>query len=41
VDDFNFIGPIIVYALIPVVGMVNDHELNCPRHAAVKALVSG
>ena len=35
---FKFCGPTIVYACMPAVGMVNDHELRCPRHDAVLAL---
>ncbi len=36
---FKFVGPTIVYAFMEAVGMVNDHEMTCPRHNAVKALV--
>ena len=36
---FKFVGPTIVYAFMEAVGMVNDHETGCPRHAAVKQLV--
>ena len=36
---FKFVGPTIVYAFMEAVGMVNDHETGCPRHAAVKGLV--
>lgn len=36
---FKFVGPVIVYAFMEAVGMVNDHETSCPRHAEVKALV--
>ncbi len=32
---FVFCGPTIVYACMQAVGMVNDHELRCPRHEAV------
>tara|TARA_R110002020_G_scaffold104547_20_gene244557 strand:- start:1379 stop:1933 length:555 start_codon:yes stop_codon:yes gene_type:complete len=35
---FKFCGPTIVYAFMEAVGMVNDHELGCPRHAEVAAL---
>lgn len=28
---FKFCGPVIVYAFMQAVGMVNDHELHCPR----------
>ena len=30
---FNFCGPVIVYAFAQAVGMVNDHILDCHRHA--------
>lgn len=32
---FKFVGPVIVYAWMQAVGMVNDHLVGCPRHAAV------
>ncbi|MDP3459798.1 MAG: DNA-3-methyladenine glycosylase I, partial [Hyphomonas sp.] len=35
---FKFVGPTIVYAWAQAVGMVNDHELSCPRHRAVRML---
>ena len=35
---FNFCGPVIVYAFMQAVGMVNDHITPCHRHEAVKAL---
>lgn len=35
---FKFCGPVIVYAFMQAVGMVNDHEVRCPRHKAVQAL---
>ncbi|MBN8552404.1 MAG: DNA-3-methyladenine glycosylase I [Caulobacterales bacterium] len=35
---FKFCGPVIVYAFMQAVGMVNDHLTPCPRHEAVKAL---
>src|SRR5438477_5506758 len=35
---FNFCGPVIVYAFAQAVGMVNDHIVACPRHAACAAL---
>lgn len=28
---FKFCGPVIVYAFMQAVGMVNDHEVGCPR----------
>ena len=36
---FKFVGPVIVYAFMEAVGMVNDHEVTCPRHEAVKGWV--
>lgn len=35
---FKFCGPVIVYAFMQAVGMVNDHEVKCPRHKAVQKL---
>ena len=35
---FNFCGPVIVYAFMQAVGMVNDHITPCHRHEEVKAL---
>lgn len=35
---FKFCGPTIVYAVMQAMGMVNDHELRCPRHAAIQKL---
>ncbi len=35
---FKFCGPVIVYAAMQAVGMVNDHEVRCPRHAQIKAM---
>lgn len=32
---FKFCGPVIVYAFMQAVGMVNDHVITCPRHAAI------
>ncbi|MGA7370802.1 MAG: DNA-3-methyladenine glycosylase I [Nitrososphaeraceae archaeon] len=29
---FNFMGPIICYALMQAIGMINDHTTNCFRH---------
>ena len=31
---FKFCGPTIVYAFMQATGMVNDHLVTCPRHAA-------
>ena len=36
---FKFCGPVIVYAFMQAVGMVNDHVATCPRHATVAKLV--
>ncbi|MEQ8178436.1 MAG: DNA-3-methyladenine glycosylase I [Amphiplicatus sp.] len=33
---FKFCGPVIVYAFMQATGMVNDHEVRCPRHKAVQ-----
>lgn len=33
---FNFCGPVIVYAFMQAVGMVNDHQTTCFRHKAVR-----
>jgi DNA-3-methyladenine glycosylase I len=30
---FKFVGPVIVYAFMQAVGMVNDHTVECFRHA--------
>lgn len=35
---FSFVGPTIVYAFMQAVGMVNDHLVHCPRHAAIRAM---
>ncbi len=35
---FKFCGPTIVYAFMQATGMVNDHELRCPRHRKVQKL---
>ena len=34
---FKFVGPVIVYAWMQAVGMVDDHALDCFRHGAVSA----
>jgi len=36
----NFVGPTIVYAFMQAVGMVNDHLVDCHRHAAVAELAA-
>jgi DNA-3-methyladenine glycosylase I len=33
---FKFCGPVIVYAVMQAVGVVNDHEVRCPRHREVQ-----
>jgi DNA-3-methyladenine glycosylase I len=33
---FNFVGPVIVYAFMQAVGMVNDHLTCCFRHEPVR-----
>lgn len=33
---FKFVGSTICYAFMQATGMVNDHLLSCPRHAAVR-----
>ncbi len=36
--DFRFVGPTTVYAFMQSSGMVNDHLVSCPRHAACSKL---
>ena len=39
---FNFVGSTICYAFMQATGMVNDHQVTCPRHEACRKLaVSG
>ena len=33
---FTFVGPTIIYAFMQAVGMVNDHLVDCHRHAACR-----
>jgi DNA-3-methyladenine glycosylase I len=35
---FKFCGPVITYAFMQAAGLVNDHEVTCPRFEAVCAL---
>jgi len=35
---FKFVGPVIVYAWMQAVGLVNDHLTCCFRHAPIKAM---
>ena len=34
---FKFCGPVITYAFMQAVGMVNDHQTTCFRHGEVGA----
>ena len=36
---FKFVGTTICYAFMQATGMVNDHLVTCPRHAACAKLV--
>jgi DNA-3-methyladenine glycosylase I len=36
---YKFCGPVIVYAFMQAVGMVNDHVVDCFRHAEVADLM--
>jgi len=38
---FTFCGPVIVYAFMQAVGMVNDHGVECFRHRQVRAMAAG
>ena len=35
---FNFVGPVIVYAFMQAVGMVNDHLVTCYRRPEIERL---
>ena len=35
---FKFCGPVIVYACMQAMGMVNDHETRCPRYKEIQRL---
>ena len=35
---YKFVGPVITYAWMQAVGMVNDHEVHCPRYIACQEL---
>lgn len=39
-QGFKFVGPTICYAYMQAVGMVNDHLVNCFRHAQIARRVS-
>ncbi|PKO83869.1 MAG: DNA-3-methyladenine glycosylase I [Betaproteobacteria bacterium HGW-Betaproteobacteria-11] len=32
---FRFVGPVVIYSHMQATGMVNDHLVRCPRHAAL------
>jgi DNA-3-methyladenine glycosylase I len=36
---FKFVGPVIVYAWMQAVGLVNDHTSDCFRKTAVHTMV--
>jgi len=36
---FKFVGPIICYAFMQAVGMVNDHTIDCFRYQEIKAAI--
>jgi DNA-3-methyladenine glycosylase I len=38
--SFKFCGPTIVYAFMQAAGLVNDHLVSCPRHAALAGAAS-
>jgi len=38
---FKFVGPVIVYAWMQAVGIVNDHAANCFRRKVVRSLAQG
>ena len=38
---FRLCGPTICYAFMQAVGMVNDHLVSCPRHAACARMARG
>jgi DNA-3-methyladenine glycosylase I len=33
-DGFRFVGSTVIYAFMQAAGLVNDHLVTCPRHAA-------
>lgn len=39
IRGFKFVGPTIIYAHMQATGMVNDHLVACPRHAACASLI--
>ena len=37
---FKFCGPVIVYAFMQAIGMVNDHVVACFRHAPIARMAA-
>jgi len=37
---FKFVGPVIVYAWMQAVGMVNDHQVACFRHEPIRRMAA-
>lgn len=37
-QGYKFVGPVIVYAWMQAVGIVNDHEIGCPRRNEIMKL---
>jgi len=35
---FKFVGPTICYAFMQAIGMVNDHTIDCFRHAELQSV---
>ena len=35
---FKFCGPTIVYACMQAIGLVNDHEIACPRYRQLQRI---
>jgi DNA-3-methyladenine glycosylase I len=40
-EGFRFVGPTTIYAYMQSVGLVNDHLVSCPRHAACETMHHG
>ena len=38
---FSFVGPVIVYAFMQAVGLVNDHVVGCFRHEPIRRMGEG
>ena len=41
IRGFTFVGPTVCYAFMQATGMVNDHLVACPRHAACARATGG